>query len=118
MSMKNQTFKLKLVKKSEVPWPEPKKKMGQGLYQQLKGQPVRSDPKEFSLDLLKDTFADLFANQPKERTIKIHTNQAGMDLFNKAVMEQATKATKNIKNEYRKRFSFQSEIFKQTYKFG
>jgi hypothetical protein len=82
----------------------------QGLYQQLRNGYVPPD-KPFTLELLKQTISQL--HQPADRGVKIVTNQAGLDMFNEAMAEQL----KQKENEYRKRFSFKSEIFKQTYKF-
>ena len=91
----------------------PKRRVGMGLYQQLKsGNQVNYNTQPFTMDTLKQAMGGLL-QQPVDRKVKIITNQAGLDMFNEAMAEQL----KQKENEYRKRFSFKSEIFKQTYKF-
>lgn len=112
------SFKLKLVKKPQAAWND-KKRVGQGLYSKLSqnnANKMTYNSGSFTLQDVEKAFGELLQNQTKERKVKIITNQAGVDLFNKALLEEQLKKVKE--NEYRKKLSFRSKIFKQTYKFG
>jgi hypothetical protein len=112
------SFKLKLTKKPQAAWKD-NRKLGQGLYAQLSqnnANKVTYNSGQFSLNDMQKAIGDLFIKDPtRTRTIKLHTDQAGMDMFNKALLEEQLKKVKQ--NEYRKKLSFRSKIFKQTYKF-
>lgn len=108
-------FKLKLIKKE---LPKTAKVLGAGLYQQMKNSSkVEYNRGEFSIETLKDVFGDLFNQTIKgnNRQVKVYTNQAGMNEFEKALKEGMIKTIK--KDEHRKKLDFRSKIFKQTYKF-
>lgn len=93
-------FKLRLVRKPRTP---------QGVYEQLKGgTAVAYDTGKFSLDEMKKAFAELYPKkQPAQRQVKLVTNQAGLDLFNKALQKEFKKQKHD-----RKRLSIKSKIFK------
>lgn len=92
-------FKLRLVKKPRTP---------QGIYEQLKGgTAVAYDTGKFSLDEMKKAFAEMYAKKPAQRSVKIVTNQAGLDMFNKALQQEFKKQKHD-----RKRLSIKSKIFK------
>lgn len=61
---------------------------------------------------------DALFNQPtpKLRTIKIHTNEAGVKLFQQALQTELNKKSKSIANEYRKGTNIPNKINKQTRK--
>ena len=96
-------FKLRLVRNDK-----PKIKVGTGIWQQLekKGNIIPYSTGQFTMPNL---------SSPPKRTVKLMTNEAGMKLFQQALEKEANKKKEN---EYRKRFSLKSKIFKQTYKFG
>lgn len=110
------SFKIKLIKKD---LPKVVIKGSSGIYQQMKNNgntAVAYNRGEFSVDSLREVFGDLFNKTTKTNTrqVKIITNQAGMNMINKALELEA----KNFKNnEHRKKLDFRSKIFKQTYKF-
>lgn len=67
----------------------PSRKLGKGIFQQLEeGNRFTYNKKDFTLESLEKAFEEFFNKNKKEN------------------------------NEYRERFSFKSQIFKQTYKFG
>lgn len=90
-------FKLRLVKKPRA---------SEGLYQQLNSG-HRYDYKDFSLDDMKKALTEMYGLKPQTRSVKITTNQAGLDLFQKALKQQS----KTFKND-RKRLSIKSKVFK------
>lgn len=118
----NAKFKINLTKKETVIeslQPEiDKLKLGKGLYAQLKsGNKVNYS--SLSLSEIEKGLRDMFTASPKssypsQRNVKLYTTASGMEIFNKAIKEEALKM---IKNEHRKKFSFRSKIFKQAYKF-
>jgi len=67
------------------------KKSSAGIYHKMKdnGNLVQYNRGEFSINLLRDIFGDLFYRRVdiKNRRVKIYTNEAGFDLFNKANKE-------------------------------
>lgn len=76
-------FKLRLVRKPKTP---------KGLYEQLEaGTAVVYDTSKFSLDEMKKAFAEMYSQKPAQRQVKIVTNQAGLDLFNKALQQEIKK---------------------------
>lgn len=91
-------FKLRLVKKPK------------GLFEQLPAHPqyVPYDRSKFSLDELKKAFSEMYQKRPQtQRKVTLRTNQAGYELFQKA-LEQEFK-----KQKYdRKRLSIKSKVFK------
>lgn len=95
-------FKLRLVKKPRV-------KTGPGLWEQVEMdvKAVPYDKGKFSLDEMRKAFAEMYANKPAQRSVKIVTNQAGLDLFNKALQQEIKKQKHD-----RKRLSIKSKIFK------
>lgn len=64
------------------------KKVSGGIYYKMRnnGNRVTYNRGEFSLELLRDVFGDLFYRRVdiKDRRVKIYTNEAGFDLFNQA----------------------------------
>lgn len=64
------------------------KKVSGGIYYKMRnnGNRVPYNRGEFSLELLRDVFGDLFYRRVdiKDRRVKIYTNEAGFDLFNQA----------------------------------
>jgi len=64
------------------------KKSSAGIYHKMKdnGNLVQYNRGEFTINLLRDVFGDLFYRRVdiKNRRVKIYTNEAGFDLFNKA----------------------------------
>jgi len=64
------------------------KKISGGIYYKMRnnGNRVTYNRGEFSLELLRDVFGDLFYRRVdiKDRRVKIYTNEAGFDLFNQA----------------------------------
>lgn len=64
------------------------KKVSGGIYYKMRnnGNRVTYNRGEFSLELLRDTFGDLFYRRVDiaSRRVKIYTNEAGFDLFNQA----------------------------------
>lgn len=85
----NISFKIKIIKKKDLPAQDIVFSKGPGLYKQLRSdgnaKPVYNRG-QFSLEMLEQVFQDLY--------------------------------DKKQKDEYRKKFSIRSKIFKQTYKFG
>jgi len=119
MEHRNLSFRLKLIKKEDLPGIGGTPiKINLGVYEPIKqGSIVKYDKNKFSLQDIKDAIGALYTQpQPKQRSIKLVTNKAGLDLFNKALNEESLKQSK--KDEYRKKFRFRSKILKQTYKFG
>lgn len=113
------SFKLKLTKKPQAAWCNDVVK-GQGLYSQLSqnnANKVTYNPGSFSLNEMQKAIGNFFTQRNQgQRQTKIHMNKAAEELFNKALMEELQKQIQ--KNEHRKKLSFRSKIFKQTYKFG
>jgi hypothetical protein len=110
------SFKIKLTKKPQAAWKINKE--SQGLYSQLSQNNANKsayDPGKFSLDSMREAIGEFFTEKQKTRSVKLVTTQAGKDLFDKALLEEMQKY---VNNEYRKKLSFRSKIFKQTYKFG
>jgi hypothetical protein len=64
------------------------KKVSGGIYYKMRnnGNRVTYNRGQFSLELLRDVFGDLFYRRVdiKDRRVKIYTNEAGFDLFNQA----------------------------------
>ncbi len=64
------------------------KKSSGGIYYKMRnnGNLVQYNRGQFSLELLRDVFGDLFYRRVdiKDRRVKIYTNEAGFDLFNQA----------------------------------
>jgi hypothetical protein len=122
MTKNEVVFKFKITKK-DYPgiWGEEsveKIKTGNlgGVYQKLQGGNPVYNKGSFSLAEMSKAIGEVFIKDPARTSqIVIHTNQAGMDLFNKALEKEQIK---KAKNEHRKKLSFRSKIFKQTYKFG
>ncbi len=118
-------FKLKLILKGKPPvkfqgireteMTERYGGISKGIYSQLKNKGNLVDYRTQKMDLswIKQAFEDVLQHQKPD--IKLHVNQAGLEAFNKALIEDQIKQIK--KNEHRKGLSFQSKIFKQTYKF-
>ena len=75
---------------------------------------ITYNKESFSLDLFKKAIKD-YLEQPKIRGNKVITDKHGKKIFDKALLNEFINFNKN---EYRKKFSFRSKIFKQTYKFG
>jgi hypothetical protein len=72
---------------------------GGGLYEQLnKGNVVTYNRGEFSVDLLRNIFGDLFYGRVpmKERRVLIYTNEAGFDVFETAVKSDAMQSGLHI----------------------
>lgn len=113
----NFSFKIKLIKKE---LPKTPKVLGTSIYQQMKnnGTTIKYNSGQFSTDNLKEVLEELFTRntQANNRQIKVITNQAGMNAFEKALKEEVTNLI-NKKDEHRKKLDFRSEVFKQTYKF-
>lgn len=67
------------------------KKTVQGIYQQMRnnGNLVRYNRGEFSINLMRDVFGDLFYRRVnvKDRKVKVYTNEAGFEVFRKASKE-------------------------------
>jgi hypothetical protein len=119
MEHRNLSFRLKLIKKEDLPGVGGTPiKINLGVYEKVKqGNIVKYDRNKFSLQEMKDAIGALYTQpQPKQRSVKLVTNQAGLDLFNEALKKEFLKQSK--KDEYRKKFRFRSKILKQTYKFG
>ena len=96
-------FRLRLVRK-------PRPKTGPGLWEQLEMdvKAIPYDKSKFSLDEMKKAFAALYTQkQPAQRQVKLVTNLAGLDLFNKALQQEIKKQKHD-----RKRLSIKSKIFK------
>lgn len=76
-------FRLRLVRKPRSP---------KGIYEQLDDiAVVPYDPNKFSLDEMRKAFAEMYSQKPAQRQVKIVTNQAGLDLFNKALQQEIKK---------------------------
>lgn len=108
-------FRFKITKKDLPKIDKTLIKTGVGLYQQLKQVNKVGLNGPISLQGLNQVISNLYIKNPT-RNVKIVTNQAGMDAFNNALLEEQIKKAKE--DEYRKKFRFRSKIFKQTYKFG
>lgn len=95
-------FKLRLVKKPGI-------KTGPGLWEQLESdvKAIPYDKGKFSLGEMKKVFTELYGNKPAQRSVNIVTNQAGLDMFNKALQQEFKKQKHD-----RKRLSIKSKIFK------
>lgn len=95
-------FKLRLVRKPRV-------KTGPGLWEQLDAdvKAIPYDKGKFSLDEMKKVFSEMYSQKPAQRQVKIVTNQAGYDLFNKALQQELKKQKHD-----RKRLSIKSKVFK------
>ncbi len=117
----NVKFKIKLTKlDQDVPGIDGesfKIKLGEGLYSQLKGgNTVNYNHQNFSMQSIQQALTDVFIKDPtRTRSITMITNEAGLEEFDKALKKEALKTLK--KNGNRKKLSFRSKIFKQTYKF-
>lgn len=103
-------FKLKLVRRPEFAWKDKIETKAKGIYEQLNNKPLKYSPGSFSLDTLGKALEDIYKAPPKERKVVIHVNEAGLELFNKAMLEEQLKKVKA--NEYRKKLSFGGKIFK------
>lgn len=72
------------------------KKTVKGIYQQMRenGNLVRYNRGEFSINLFRDVFGDLFYRRVSmgERRVKIYTNEAGFEIFRKANKEDLLKS--------------------------
>jgi hypothetical protein len=95
-------FKLKLVKQSRP-------KVDPGLWEQLDQdfKLISYDKGKFSLGEMKKVIGEMYTKKPTQRSVKITTNQAGYELFQKA-LENEFKKQKND----RKRLSIKSKVFK------
>lgn len=96
-------------------------KSNPGIYAQLQTTKRPAPYNKYStltLNTMEEVFKDLFGQptKDKDRKIGLNVGQAGLEAFNKALVEDHIKNTKK-KDEHRKRLSFQSKILKQTYKF-
>lgn len=111
----NTSFKLKLIKKPEAAWCN-SILQSQGLYEQLRQNANKTsyNPGPISLQDLQKAVGELYVKD-NTRSVKLVTNQAGLDLINEAFLKEAKKQIQ--KNEHRKKLSFRSKILKQTYKF-
>jgi len=114
----NTSFKIKLIRKPEAAWCDNAVK-SQGLYQKLRSQNANKysyNSGSFNLQDMQKVVGDFFAQRNQnQREVKIYGNKAAEELLNKALMEELKKYAKD---EHRKKLSFRSKIFKQTYKFG
>ena len=59
---------------------------------------TKKDKPVFNLKMIEDALSELYYNKPRDRSIKLVTNSAGLDMINKAMKAEFQKY---IDNEYR-----------------
>jgi hypothetical protein len=106
----NTNFKFKIEKRGKSPVLK-----GQGIYAQMVDPNSYKSQKIENLNLseIKTAILKYYNDAPQKRELTILTNIIGAEN-----LEKALEQLKNKKDEHRKRLSFKSKIFKQTYKFG